>query len=152
VQPFIHGNDVVDVGSGAGLPGIPLALVDPTRQFTLLDSNGKKAAFLRHAVRTLGLANANVARACAEAFGAGEGRGRYSTVLSRAFAHLDEMIALAGPLCAPQGRLLAMKARLARNEIEPVKHVVAGFRMERIEPLHVPGLAAERHLVILCRS
>jgi 16S rRNA (guanine527-N7)-methyltransferase len=152
VLPHLRGKAVIDVGSGAGLPGIPLAVADSDRHFTLLDSNGKKAAFLRHAVRTLSLKNVSVVQLRAEDFAAGEGHERFTTVLSRAFASLTEMIEMAGPLCAADGWLLAMKAKLAKDEIDPVRSGAAGFKLERIEPLDIPGLGAERHLVIFSRA
>jgi 16S rRNA (guanine527-N7)-methyltransferase len=152
VLPHLHGQHIIDVGSGAGLPGIPLALADPARRFTLLDSNGKKAAFLRHAVRELGLTQAEVVNARAEDYARGAGRGRFDTVLSRAFASLAEMLESAGPLCALHGRVLAMKGQFPQDELEELRHAATGFEVEGVLPLRVPGLAAERHLVIFSRA
>jgi 16S rRNA (guanine527-N7)-methyltransferase len=140
------------VGSGAGLPGIPLALADPARRFTLLDSNGKKTAFLRHVLRGLGLKQVDVVQARAEDHARGAGRGRFDSVLSRAFASLAEMLEQAGPLCALQGKVLAMKGRFPEDELEELRHTASGFEVEGIVPLRVPGLAAERHLVIFSRG
>lgn len=152
VLPHLHGQQIIDVGSGAGLPGIPLALVDPGRQYLLLDSNGKKAAFMRHAVRVLGLKHVEIVQTRAEDYAAGAGRGRFDSVLSRAFASLAEMIEVAGPLCALHGKLLAMKGLFPQDEIEELRHAGGGFDVEAVLPLQVPGLAAERHLVLFSRA
>lgn len=152
VLPHLNGRQVIDVGSGAGLPGIPLALADPARPFVLLDSNGKKAAFLRHAVRTLGLAQVEVVNARVEQYARGAGRGRFDSVISRAFASLAEMLEQAGPLCALHGRILAMKGQFPQDELDALRQHTAGFEVEGVVPLKVPGLAAERHLVIFCRA
>ncbi len=152
VLPYLNGRQVIDVGSGAGLPGIPLALADPARPFVLLDSNGKKAAFLRHAVRTLGLAQVEVVNARVEQYARGDGRGRFDSVLSRAFASLAEMLEQAGPLCARHGKVLAMKGQFPQDELEALRQHATGFEVECVLPLKVPGLAAERHLVIFSRA
>ena len=152
VLPHLHGQHIIDVGSGAGLPGIPLALADPARRFVLLDSNGKKAAFMRHAVRVLGLNQAEVVQSRAEDYAAGAGRGRFDSVLSRAFASLAEMLDQAGALCARHGRILAMKGQFPEDELEAVRHKPTGFEVEAVLPLQVPGLAAERHLVLFSRA
>jgi 16S rRNA (guanine527-N7)-methyltransferase len=152
VLPHLHGAHIIDVGSGAGLPGIPLALADSARQFTLLDSNGKKAAFMRHAVRALGLKQVEVVHARVEDYAAAAGHGRFDSVLSRAFSSLAEMLELAGPLCALHGRMLAMKGQFPQDELEDLRHVATGFELEGVLPLSVPGLAAERHLVLFSRA
>jgi 16S rRNA (guanine527-N7)-methyltransferase len=150
--PHLQGSRVIDVGSGAGLPGIPLALADPGRQYVLLDSNGKKATFLRHVLRTLGIKHAEAVQSRVEDYAADTGHGRFDSVLSRAFASLAEMVELAGPLCSRHGRLLAMKGQFPQDELEALHHGVAGFEVEGIVPLRVPGLAAERHLVLFSRA
>jgi 16S rRNA (guanine527-N7)-methyltransferase len=152
VLPHLHGSHIIDVGSGAGLPGIPLALADPARHFTLLDSNGKKAAFMRHAARTLGLKQVEVVHARVEDHAAAVGRGRFDSVLSRAFSSLAEMLELAGPLCALHGKVLAMKGQFPQDELEDLRHAATGFELEAVLPLSVPGLAAERHLVLFSRA
>ena len=152
VLPHLHGQQIIDVGSGAGLPGIPLALAEPQRRFCLLDSNGKKTAFLRHVARALNLEQVEVVQARAEAFAQGEGRGRFDSVLSRAFASLAEMLETAGALCARHGRLLAMKGQFPEDEMEELRHAATGFEVEAVLPLRVPGLAAERHLVLFSRA
>lgn len=142
----LHGQRVIDVGSGAGLPGLVLALAEPQRHFTLLDANGKKAAFMRHALRRMALANVTVVQARAEDYGAA---GGFDTVISRAFASVADMVRLSGHLCGPDGRLLAMKGRYPEQE---VAEVPPSFRLLDSRRLNVPGLAAERHLLILGRT
>ncbi|WP_166212026.1 16S rRNA (guanine(527)-N(7))-methyltransferase RsmG [Cognatiluteimonas telluris] len=140
------GGRLADLGTGAGLPGIPLAIAQPQRQVTLVESNGKKARFLREAVRTLALGNAQVAQSRIEALDAG---GQFDAITARALATLPLIIELGGRLLAPHGRLLAMKGAIPEAEIAALP---AGWRVERIEPLVVPGLDAERHLVVVCRA
>jgi 16S rRNA (guanine527-N7)-methyltransferase len=142
VLPHVQGR-VVDVGSGAGLPGIPLAIANPALNVTLLDSNGKKARFLRHAQRVLPLGNVEVVEARAEAWAP---PARFDTVISRAFASLAQFLAATARLGAPDGRWLAMKGKLDRAELAAVP---AGFRVERELPLQVPGLDEERHLIVV---
>ena len=146
VVPYLHDRRVIDVGSGAGLPGLVLALAEPQRHFTLLDANGKKAAFMRHALRRVAAANVVVVQARAEDYDA---QGGFDTVISRAFASLADMVRLSGHLCGPDGRLLAMKGRYPEQEVAEVPR---GFRVLDSQRLHVPGLAAERHLLILGRT
>ena len=141
VQPYLHGQWILDVGSGAGLPGIPLALINPQRQFCLLDSNTKKTRFLTQMTIELSLNNATIAACrieqhCPHSY--------YDTVISRAFASLSEFAALAGPFCAPGGRLLAMKGTYPEDELESLP---AAYRVMAVYRLEVPGLDAERHLV-----
>ena len=133
---------LIDVGSGAGLPGIPLALAHPEWQVDLLDSNGKKARFLRHAVRTLGLRNAQVLEMRAEDC---EPDQPYDGVISRAFSALGAFVDSTGHLLAPQGFWLAMKGRVDENESAGLSPHV---RIEQIVSLTVPDLAEQRHLVI----
>jgi 16S rRNA (guanine527-N7)-methyltransferase len=144
VLPHVSGR-VVDAGTGAGLPGIPLALANPALQVTLLDSNGKKARFLRHAQRTLEIGNVDVAEARAEAF---RPAAPYDCVISRAFASLREFLEMTAHLGADRGRWLAMKGKLDRPELDDLP---AGFRVEQSMPLQVPGLDEQRHLVVVQR-
>ena len=141
VLPLITGR-VLDIGSGAGLPGIPLALANPALHVTLLDSNGKKARFLRHALRALKLKNADVAEARAEQFQPAQ---PYDTVISRAFASLAEFCTVAGRLCVPGGRLVAMKGKLDPQEVAALP---AEFEIKDTRRLRVPGLDEERHAII----
>ena len=146
VLPHVGAGRVVDVGSGAGLPGIPLAIANPALHVALLDSNGKKARFLRHAQRTLPLANVEVIEARAEAH---EPKDRYGVVVSRAFSALGEFLQATSRLGADGGRWLAMKGKLDRKELADVP---PGFRVEQEIQLQVPGLDEERHLIIVSRQ
>ena len=144
-----HVRDVArlaDLGTGAGLPGIPLAIALPQLQVTLVESNGKKARFLREAVRTLGLGNAQVAESRAEAV---DLPGAFDAITARAMATLADILAVGGHLLAPGGRLLAMKG--ARPDAETAA-LPAGWKVEAVHPLAVPGLDAERHLVVVGRT
>jgi 16S rRNA (guanine527-N7)-methyltransferase len=137
---------LLDVGSGGGLPGIPLALARADLAVTLLDSNHKKVAFLRQAKAELGLANVEVVCERVEAWRPAD---RFGAVVSRAFADLGEFAALAGHLVAPGGALLAMKGIYPYEELA---RLPADFRLHEVWPLKVPQLAAERHLVILQKA
>ena len=136
---------LADLGTGAGLPGIPLAIARPGLEVTLVESNGKKARFLREAVRSLGLANARVAESRAEAV---DLPGAFDAITARAMATLADIIAVGGHLLAPGGRLLAMKG--VRPDAE-VAALPVGWEVRAFHPLAVPGLGAERHLVVVGR-
>ena len=141
ILPYVSGATLADLGSGAGLPGIPLAIAVPARETLLVDSNGKKARFLREAVRRLDLEHVRVAESRVE-----DVAGTFECITARAFASLADMLRWGGHLLAPGGVWLAMKGRIDAAELDAVP---AGFRVERIVALNVPGLDAERHLVIL---
>ena len=146
MHAYLGAGSLADLGAGAGLPGIPLAIAKPALQVTLVESNGKKARFLREAVRTLGLANARVAESRAESL---DEPGAYDAITARALATLPLIIELGGHLLKPGGRLLAMKGAVPDDEIAALP---AGWRVESVRPLTVPGLAAERHLVVVGRT
>lgn len=143
VHPYVKNDRLLDVGSGAGLPGIPLALAEPERTVVLLDSNGKKARFLRQVVFELALSNVTVLQARAEAFSATE---RFDTVIARAFADLSTLLRIARPYLKPQGRVLAMKGREPSAELQCLAGEDVSWQCHRLE---VPGLAAERCLIVL---
>lgn len=151
MQPFVSalgvaGGTLADLGTGPGLPGIPLAIAQPQLQVTLVESNGKKARFLREAVRTLGLANARVAESRAEAL---DEPGTFDAITARALGSLAGIIEVGGHLLKPGGRLLAMKG------IHPLEEIAAlpgGWQVCAIHALSVPGLVGERHLVIIARD
>jgi 16S rRNA (guanine527-N7)-methyltransferase len=143
ILPHVRGPRVLDVGSGAGLPGIPLAIAAPELAITLLDSSHKKAAFLQQAVAALGLANATVVADRVESW---QTDARFETIVSRAFADLGEFTAAAARLLAPGGVVAAMKGVHPHDEIE---RLPAGFRVREVLRLEVPLLDAERHLVLV---
>jgi 16S rRNA (guanine527-N7)-methyltransferase len=145
IAPYVEG-PLADIGSGAGLPGIPLALAQPQLQVTLVESSGKKARFLREAIRVLRLDNARVAHERAEAL---EEDGRYACVVSRAFSSLADFIRVGAHLLKTDGRLLAMKGMLPTEEIAALP---PGWRLSATHALLVPGLAEQRHLLELARS
>lgn len=144
IAPYVNGESLIDLGTGAGLPGIPLAVLAPQRAVTLVDSNGKKTRFLREAVRVLGLSNVRVEQARAE-----DMRGSFDCVVARAFASIADFLRFGGHLLAPGGRCLAMKGLISEDEILGLQ---AGFAVREIVQLTVPGLGAARHLVIISRS
>lgn len=134
---------LLDVGSGGGFPGIPVAVAQPQRKVTLLDSNQKKGAFLRQAVAELGLSNARVAVERAEDHRPQPG---YDVVVSRAFSDLSDFVGLAGPAAAGGGVLAAMKGVHPHEEIA---RLPAGWEVREVRELRIPGLDAARHLVFL---
>ncbi|TAJ51539.1 MAG: 16S rRNA (guanine(527)-N(7))-methyltransferase RsmG [Nevskiaceae bacterium] len=136
------GPRILDVGAGAGLPCIPLAIARPAWSLTGLDSNGKKARFMRHVQRSLGLANFAVIEGRVEAVPEGEG---YDFVTSRAFASLADFFLLTDGLLAVDGIWIAMKGKLEGDELAAVP---AGVDILETRPLRVPGLHEERHAVI----
>jgi len=142
VQPFVRGA-VADVGTGAGFPGLPLAIVNPALHFTLIESTGKKARFVAQTAADLALANVDVVNARAEDY---RPRRPFDTVMARALASLADFVAYAAHLCAPEGRMLAMKGRRPDAEIASLP---ASFRVSGIHRLRVPGLDDERHVVEL---
>lgn len=146
LSPYVGTGRVLDVGSGAGLPGIPLAVVRPELAVTLLDSSHKKAAFLRQAVSELGLKNAKVICQRVESWRPEES---FDCVVSRAFSEIAEFVTLSHHLLAPKGVLAAMKGVLPFEEIE---RLPPGFRVRQLHPLAVPGLEASRHLVLIERA
>jgi 16S rRNA (guanine527-N7)-methyltransferase len=142
ILPHVRGETLADLGTGPGLPGIPLAIAAPGRQVLLVDSNGKKIRFLREAIRALKLDGVRVVQSRVE-----EVAGRYDCVTARAFASLADMLAWGGHLLAPGGVWLAMKGKAPQEELAGVP---AAFAVRAIHALAVPGLgAAERHLVVL---
>ena len=146
VQPWLAGSRIADVGTGPGFPGLPLAVINPGRQFTLIEATAKKARFVEHAARALGLDNVEVVNARAEAW---KPQQPFDTVICRALGKVHEFVRFAGHLCGPRGRLLAMKGQYPELELEALPR---GWRLVGVHPLTVPGLDAERHLVELARA
>ena len=143
VLPFVQGRRLADLGSGAGLPGVPLAIAMPDSRMTLVDSNGKKARFLREVIRALPLSNAEVAQVRAQ-----ELAGSFDCIVARAFASLRDMLQWAGHALAPSGTWLALKGRIDPEELAEIP---AGFHIQGVHRLQIPGMAAERHAVEIRR-
>ena len=141
ILPHVGSGPLLDVGSGGGLPGIPLAIARPELAVAMVDTVQKKASFLQQASIELGLKNVTVHHARVE-----EMQGQYAQISSRAFAELDLFVSLTRHLPAPDGRWLAMKGVRPDAEIATLP---AGIVVDAIIPLTVPGLDAERHLIIL---
>ena len=143
ILPWLEGPRVLDGGSGAGLPGIPLAVARPEYEFCLLDSNGKRTRFLTQATAELRLPNVSIVRSRVEDY---QPVTLFNSIVSRAFATLAELVADAGRLCAPTGRLLAMKGVFPDDELA---RLPSTYQVVGVYPLRVPHLDAERHLVHL---
>jgi 16S rRNA (guanine527-N7)-methyltransferase len=141
IAPFLAGQRVLDVGTGAGLPGVPMAILFPQREFHLLDSNGKKTRFLFQVKTALRLDNMVVHHARVQTFRVVE---PFDAVLSRAFASLQDMMHGCRHLVAPKGRLLAMKGAYPAQELDAIGQEGAQVV---VHPLVVPGLGEHRHLV-----
>ncbi|MGO4774951.1 16S rRNA (guanine(527)-N(7))-methyltransferase RsmG [Lysobacter sp. 2RAB21] len=141
-----RGGALADLGTGAGLPGIPLAIVKPGLRVTLVESAGKKARFMREALRQLGLKDARVAESRIEAFAE---PGAYDAITARALATLPLILELGGHLLKTGGVLLAMKGQRPDEEIAALPQ---GWEVRALEPMTVPGLAAERHMVVIGRQ
>lgn len=147
ILPYLRGTRILDVGTGAGLPGIPLAIVSqelcPEREFVLLDSNSKKTRFVHQVIAELKLTNVDVAQQRSEEY---RPQATFDVVVSRAFASIADMLKNSGQHCAPNGVILAMKGADPVDELEAIP---GGFTLESVQVLDVPGLAGQRHLVSL---
>jgi 16S rRNA (guanine527-N7)-methyltransferase len=145
VLPLLKGLRVADVGTGAGFPGLPLAVADLDRRFTLVESTGKKAAFVRRAAALMKLPNVEVVQDRAETWRPSQ---LFDSVISRALGSLSDFIRVAGHLAGRGGRLLAMKGRPPEAELAALP---AGWKALAVHPVRVPGLSAERCVVELAR-
>jgi 16S rRNA (guanine527-N7)-methyltransferase len=143
LQPYLRGVRMADVGTGAGFPGLPLAIVNPKRRFSLIEATGKKARFVAQTAERIGCSNVEIVNARAETHRPFE---LFDIVMARALSSLADFVAYAGHLCAPQGRLLAMKGKRPDEEISALPK---SFRVLAIHRLKLPGLDDERHLVEL---
>ncbi|MCB1669505.1 MAG: 16S rRNA (guanine(527)-N(7))-methyltransferase RsmG [Gammaproteobacteria bacterium] len=141
VLPYLHGSTVLDIGSGAGLPGIPLAIFNPEREFILLDSNGKKTRFLFQVKLALKLTNVTVENKRVEDY---QCPGQIDIVISRAFASLGRLVQLSRAVTGGHGVLLAMKGNYPDQEIAELP---AGFNVSRAIELKVPGVDESRYLI-----
>jgi 16S rRNA (guanine527-N7)-methyltransferase len=145
VQGDLYGTTVADVGTGAGFPGLPLAVLNPRRRFTLIDSAGKKIRFISHAAHALGLTNVEALHARVESIHPEE---PFDTIVTRAFAPVPDMLEKVSPLCGPQTRVLAMKGKWPREELSCVRN---GWRVASSRELVVPGLNEARCVIVLTR-
>ena len=142
VQPYVSGKRVVDIGSGAGLPGIPLAIMNPDIHFTLVDSNGKKTRFITQAYAQLRLPNVDVVHGRCEEF---QPTQLYDCVMARAFAAAPKAVELIGHLLADGGEMVLMKSKQVAEELQQLPDIYD----KRIESFTVPNLNAERNVLIL---
>ena len=147
VLGYCQGDQLMDLGSGAGLPGIPLAIQRPEWQFRLVDSNGKKTRFLQHVVRQLSLVNVTVERERGETID-----GSFNTIVVRAFGSLRRIAAVCEPRLAHGGLVVAMKAQLSDDELGEFRAADSGLSMVEPSYLEVPGVAGVRSVVLLSRS
>jgi 16S rRNA (guanine527-N7)-methyltransferase len=144
--PDLAGARIADVGTGAGFPGLPLALVAPERRFTLIDSVAKKIRFVAHAARQLGLGNVSALQTRVETL---RPQPPFDTVIARAYAALPGLLASVQGLAGPATRVVALKGRYPREELAALP---PGWRLEQCRAVQVPGLAAERHVLRLVRA
>lgn len=143
ILKYLEGQRILDVGTGAGLPGIPLSILCPDRNFFLLDSSHKKQVFILQVVKSLSLKNVEPVHSQVQRYQPGQ---KFSTIITRAFAPIEQMIPLTAHLLADEGRFLAMMGKLQQEPQLP-----SGYQVDCTVPLHVPGENAQRHLVIIKR-
>jgi 16S rRNA (guanine527-N7)-methyltransferase len=146
INPYLQGGRILDVGTGAGLPGIPLALLNPEKLFTLLDSNSKKTRFLTQVVLELNIKNVEVVHNRCEKFTPALG---FDSIVSRAFSSIQDMLIKTQHLAAPNAIFLAMKGVYPESELNAIPNE---FQVVAVHKLEIPGLAAERHLVCIKRN
>ncbi|UYM18391.1 16S rRNA (guanine(527)-N(7))-methyltransferase RsmG [Endozoicomonas euniceicola] len=146
IAPFMTGDYLMDVGSGPGLPGMIMAIIYPEKQFTLLDSNGKKTRFMTQAKMELGLNNVRVENTRCESFQAEQ---PFDVIMSRAFSSLLDMVEGTHHLLSPEGTFLAMKGLYPEEELQELYAVRPDIKETESHILSVPGCEAQRHLVML---
>lgn len=145
VASFLEGDRILDVGSGAGFPGLPLAILKPQLKFVLLDSNAKKTRFIQHMVMLLKLDNVEVVTARIEQY---QPNQLFTTVLCRAFTSLEDFVQKTHTYCVKKGLLLAMKGRYPSEELEKLSDEFEA----QAKALEIPGLNAERHMLLIRRA
>ena len=143
VSPYLQGDRFIDVGTGPGLPGLPLAIINPTKQFVLLDSLGKRISFIRNAVRELGLTNVEPVLSRVEEY---QSEQKFDGVLSRAFASLKDMTDWCHHLPKQDGYFYALKGIYHEDEVQELDKK---FEVKDVITLNVPELVGERHLIVL---
>lgn len=143
VDPYLHGDVILDVGTGAGLPGIPLAIANPQKQFILLDSNGKKVRFLRQVIQELELKNVQAVQSRVEEY---QPNQSISTIISRAFASIYDMLQQTKHLANKDTQFLAMKGIVPQEELE---NLPTGFKLVAIHELKIPELHEPRCLIVI---
>ena len=146
VSPHLQGDRFIDVGTGPGLPGLPLAIINPDKQFVLLDSLGKRISFIRNAVRELGLTNVKPVLSRVEEYQPEE---KFDGVLSRAFASLKDMTEWCWHLPKPDGMFYALKGIYQQEEAQNLSDQ---FQIENVISIEVPTLIGERHLILLTKK
>ncbi|KOE62232.1 16S rRNA (guanine(527)-N(7))-methyltransferase RsmG [Aggregatibacter actinomycetemcomitans] len=146
VSPYLQGDRFIDVGTGPGLPGLPLAIINPDKQFVLLDSLGKRISFIRNAVRKLGLTNVKPVLSRVEEYQPEE---KFDGVLSRAFASLKDMAEWCRHLPKPDGMFYALKGIYQQEEAQNLSDQ---FQIENVISLEIPTLIGERHLILLTKK
>ena len=146
ISPYLQGQQILDVGSGAGLPGIPLAVMHPEREFTLIDCNGKKTRFVTQAVAELGLENVNVIQSRIDVF---QSATKFDSITARAFSTIKDLLSQTQHLIAKDGIFLVMKGVYPAMELEELEELPDKFVITQTHELKVPELDAERHLLII---
>jgi len=141
ISPYLRGNSLLDVGTGAGLPGIPLAIVFPDRQFTLLDSNNKKTRFVVQAVSELELPNVDVVQSRVEEF---QPNKVFDSIITRAYATIGDMVRQTTHLLGENGQFLAMKGT---NPVAEIDELPSNYVIKESHVIKVPGLEEQRHLL-----
>ena len=141
IHAYLSGQRILDVGSGAGLPGVPVAIANPDKRIVLLDSNAKKTRFLQQVATEIRLTTVQVVQVRVEDYH--DKRG-FDAVICRALGSLNEFVVGAGRLCKPSGRIIAMKGRYPQQELGDLP---PGYKIAAVHKLAVPGLSAERHAV-----
>ncbi|HAS21887.1 16S rRNA (guanine(527)-N(7))-methyltransferase RsmG [Idiomarina loihiensis] len=145
VRKYLHGQRFIDVGTGPGLPGLPLAIAEPDKEFVLLDSLGKRIRFIRQVCHELKLTNVTAVQARVEDY---QDEKQFDGVISRAFASLNDMLSWCEHLPAENGRFYALKGLYPQDELEQLPEQ---YKIESIEQINVPGIDASRHIVIISK-